>query len=242
MIFYSILPNVFWIKPTFLRIARFAPLIGLIIGIFQSFIWLALKQAGWSTEASSLCLIGFGAWITGGLHLDGLMDTADGIAAGPEKLLTAMRDSRIGASGIQALLIIVLIQVSTLIKLNSFSPIALIISASISRISPIFAINKFNYLHKEGLGLSHKKNWKGIKQEILPSLVCIVILILLGNIFVSDQLVKIKLLISIFAGLISAISTAYFLGKRLGGHSGDSYGASVVISETTILLFLSFIL
>ena len=54
-----------------------------------------------------------GIWITGGLHFDGLMDTADGIAAGPEKCLFAMQDSRVGASGVLALIIILLVQIIT---------------------------------------------------------------------------------------------------------------------------------
>ena len=241
MIFYSILPNVLWFKPTFLRIARFAPLIGLIIGSLQILIWLVLKKTGWPQEASSLCLIAFGAFVTGGLHLDGLMDTADGIAAGKNRCLTAMRDSTIGAIGIQALLIIITIQIAALIKLDSFTPIPLIISAFIGRMAPIFAINGFDYLHKEGLGLSHKKNWKGIRKEILPSLICITFSIILGSILILDQIIKIKLLILILMGLLSAIYTAHFLGKVLDGHSGDSYGASVVITETIILLLSSFI-
>jgi len=51
------------------------------------------------------------------------------------------------------------------------------------------------------------------------------------------------LLISyILSGLISSILVPYFINKSLGGHNGDSYGASLVITETTNLLILSIIL
>ena len=76
----------------------------MIIGILQSLIWLGLNEMGWSNEAKILCVVAFAAWITGGLHIDGLIDTADGIAAGKEKCLIAMRDSTIGASGINLLI------------------------------------------------------------------------------------------------------------------------------------------
>ena len=91
-IFYTVLPGLPWIKPRFERIARFAPLIGVLIGLIQLSVWFLLLEMGWSKEAIALISIGIGIWITGGLHLDGLMDTSDGIAAGEEKCAYAMQD------------------------------------------------------------------------------------------------------------------------------------------------------
>ena len=71
-----------WIKPTFHRIARFAPIIGLIIGCLKISIWLSLAQLGWPISSLPFILIAFEIIITGGLHFDGLIDTFDGIAAG----------------------------------------------------------------------------------------------------------------------------------------------------------------
>ena len=46
-----------------------------------------------------------GYLITGGLHIDGLMDTFDGIFAGKKKRLKAMKDSKVGSFGVQACLL-----------------------------------------------------------------------------------------------------------------------------------------
>ena len=46
----------------------------------------------------------------------------------------------------------------------------------------------------------------------------------------------------ILSGLITSVSIPSLINKSLGGHSGDSYGASLVITETTNLLLLSIIL
>ena len=97
--FYTILPQWPLLKPRFKRIARFAPLIGVLIGFVQSFFWLVFKYFDWPNTSIALISIAISICITGGLHIDGLMDTADGIGAGPSKRIEAMKDSRVGAIG-----------------------------------------------------------------------------------------------------------------------------------------------
>ena len=102
-VFYSVLPAWPRLQPGFQRIARFAPWIGLVIAALQIAVWLLLQGLGWPLLATMPVLIALEVWVTGGLHLDGVMDTADGLAAGASRRLEAMEDSRVGASGVQAL-------------------------------------------------------------------------------------------------------------------------------------------
>jgi len=60
-----------------------------------------------------------GYLITGGLHLDGLMDTFDGIFAGKKKRLKAMKDSKVGSFGVQSLVFITLIQIACILKIQN---------------------------------------------------------------------------------------------------------------------------
>ena len=78
-VFYSVLPGLPWVEPSFRRIARFAPWIGLTLGAIQVGFWLLLTFLGWPTIAVAPLLLAFGIWFSGGLHHDGLMDTADGL-------------------------------------------------------------------------------------------------------------------------------------------------------------------
>ena len=230
------------IKPEFNRIARFAPLIGLLIGLSQSIIWLLLSNNGWPRESLVLIVLGIGGLATGGIHLDGLIDTADGIAAGKEKCLEAMRDSRVGSIGIQVFLLVIFLQIAALIKLGNSALFVIPIAAFWGRVSPLWAIEKFPYLHSHGLSKFHKKNWKGYLKEIKPSLL-ILILISSFLIFNSMEIEKAySILICLVSGIIPAIIIPHLLGKMIGGHSGDSYGASVVVVETFILLFTAIIL
>ena len=241
--FYTILPQWPIIKPKFKRIARFAPLIGLFIGLSQSFSWLFLKYFNWPDISISLISISIGIFITGGLHIDGLMDTADGIGACPSKRIEAMKDSRVGAIGVQSFVIVLILQIAAIIKLGFYAPFAFPLAAFWGRVSQVFAIGNYEYLFKKELSSIHQKHWKGLSKEIRPSLI-IIFFGIIGFLFFNKlNLYNILLLIyCILSGLITAILIPKYLYKALGGHNGDSYGAGLVITETTSLLLLSIIL
>ncbi len=229
-----------WPKPRFQRIARFAPFIGLVIGALQSGLWIFLSFLNWPTISKALLAIALGTLLTGGLHLDGLIDTADGLAAGKGKRLEAMRDSRVGAIGVQALLIVILIQIAALIKLDLHSPIALPIAAFWARGSQLWAIGHFKYLHPTGMASFHSKNaigWQDLKPSLLVLLIAITSLIICPV----DSNLRLPIIAGIGLSLFPAFLVPHSLGILLGGHSGDSYGASLVIVETIILLELAFI-
>ena len=123
-VFYSVLPAWPGIEPGFGRIARFAPWVGLVLGGLQALLWLL--TAAWLPPLVQVCLVTVLALVlTGGLHADGVADTADGLAAGP-RALEAMDDSRVGAAGVQALVVVLLLRAGGLlalfIRLELFQP------------------------------------------------------------------------------------------------------------------------
>ena len=241
--FYTIFPQLPLIKPSFKRIARFAPLIGIFIGLLQACAWLLLKFFNWPNISVALISIAIGVFITGGLHIDGLMDTADGISAGPSKRIEAMKDSRVGSMGVQSLVIVLILQIAAIMKLSFYAPFAFPLAAFWGRISQIFAIENYEYIFKKESISIHHRHWKGISNEIKPSLIIfsigIILSLFLTNINISKTLLLIYCIVS---GLITSMLIPNLINKSLGGHSGDSYGASLVITETTNLLLLSIIL
>ena len=74
-IFYSVLPGWPGIQPRFVRIARFAPWIGAVLGGLQALLWTALEGRV-PPLAQVALLLALALWLTGGLHMDGAMDTA----------------------------------------------------------------------------------------------------------------------------------------------------------------------
>jgi adenosylcobinamide-GDP ribazoletransferase len=114
-IFYTVLPAWPRLQPRFERIARFAPWIGLLQGLLQGLLWSVAEP--WLPGGARVALVlALGFWLTGGIHADGVMDTADGLAAG-ERALEAMDDSRVGASGVLALVQVLLLRAAALLTL-----------------------------------------------------------------------------------------------------------------------------
>jgi adenosylcobinamide-GDP ribazoletransferase len=87
---------------------------------------------------------------------------------------------------------------------------------------------RFAYLRPQGSAGFHRRHWAGLAVELRPTLLLLALLLP-----VSWGLGWSSLLL---AGLLPALAVPLWLGRRLGGHSGDSYGACVEWAETLALL------
>ena len=232
-IFYSTLPALPGATPRFARIARFAPWLGLVIGGGQATLWWLGQQLGLPTAACTALVLSFGLLLSGGLHLDGVMDTGDGLAAGPRQL-EAMADSRIGASGLVAALLVLLLKAAALLSLGPLAPALLIWSAVWGRIAPLPAMAWFPYLRAEGSAAFHRQQQRALPQELVPAAVLVALLavLCLGSQTSAERTAGLAAGLS---GLAPAILVPLELGRRLGGHTGDSYGACVEWAEALAL-------
>ena len=233
-IFYSVLPAWPGITPRFERIARFAPWIGALLGGLQALLWWLLD--GRVPLLAQVCLVlALGLVLSGGLHMDGAMDTADGLAAG-ERVLEAMADSRVGASGVQALVVVLLLRAGALAALAPLAPTGLLWAAFWGRVAPLIAMARFPYLRERGSAAFHRRHRAGLAVELRPAL-----LLLAPLLAVSLGLggaAALPLLIGLL-GCLPAVAVPLWLGRRLGGHSGDSYGACVEGVESLALLVMA---
>ena len=235
-IFYSVLPLPPGITPRFERIARFAPWVGAVIGAAEALLWLGLAPAG--PLAQIPLVLALGIALSGGLHLDGAMDTADGLAAGPERCLEAMDDSRVGASGVQAFVLLVLLRVGALALLAPQAPAALLGASVWGRVAPLVAMQAFPYLRPQGgTAAFHRRHWRGWARELAPTL------LLLGLLSGIALGLGWPLWVGLgWGGLLPALLVPWSLGRRLGGHSGDSYGACVEWTQSLCLLLWGLLL
>ena len=224
-----------FISPKFKNIAQFAPILGFFIGLIQSLIYLLLRNNSWSVYASVPICLASGYLITGGLHLDGLMDTFDGIFAGKNKCLKAMKDSQVGAFGVQSLFFITLIQIACLIKVQNQIIMILPICLFWGRFSTLIYIDKFKYITLETKSISHKKYWNGFKKESLVSLIFICIFVIYYLTLDSSAQFIIQKTFLLLIGFFISYLIPKILGSKIGGFTGDACGASVVLVETTML-------
>ena len=252
-VFYSVLPAWPCIAPRFERIARFAPLVGLVLGGLQAVVWGL--TAGWLPQAAQVALVlVLAVVLTGGLHLDGAMDTADGLGAGP-RALEAMKDSRVGAAGVQALLVVLLLRGAGLICLADGAPLAAPLAAPVAmvwaafwaRVSPLLAMQYFPYLREQGSAGFHREHWQGLAKELRPAVLALLLLVFLV-LGIVQLVAGLRLPNAVGLGLWAAVAVLpvvvapFWLGRRLGGHSGDSYGACVEWSEALALLLMGLLL
>lgn len=109
--------------------------------------------------------------ITGGLHLDGAMDTADGLSVtNPERRLEVMKDSATGAFGAIAAIIILLLKTVTLSEMSLPLWLVLLSATGWARLGQVWAIAFYPYLRETGKGSFHQENLR-LPQDILLGLV-----------------------------------------------------------------------
>ena len=100
VIFYTVIPLPYTWTNNWLRISRWCPLIGLLLGLLLALANALFDFAQLPNLTCAALTVAIWAAITGGLHLDGAMDTADGLAVtDPERRLEVMKDSATGAFG-----------------------------------------------------------------------------------------------------------------------------------------------
>ncbi|MBW4532069.1 MAG: adenosylcobinamide-GDP ribazoletransferase [Aphanothece saxicola GSE-SYN-MK-01-06B] len=231
-IFYSVLPAWPAPSPRFVRIARFAPWIGAVLGALQALLWWGLEGRV-PLVAQVALVLALGLWLSGGLHMDGVMDSADGLAAG-DRCLEAMADSRVGASGVQALVLVLLLRTAALALLGAAAPMALVWAAVCGRVAPLPAMAWFPYLRPGGSAAFHRAQGAALAVELRPTLLLLPPLLLLPWPGLGAWPVPTGLV-----ALVPALLVPVALGRRLGGHSGDTYGACVEWSESVGLLLIA---
>ena len=135
--------------------------------------------------------------------------------------------SQVGASGVLALAVVVLLQITALLRLDDAAPLALVIAAFWGRMAPLWAMARFPYLRADGTAGFHRRHARPA-WDALPGLMALLGLAMAG-------VAPVPLL----AGAPVAVLVAERLGRRLGGHTGDSYGASLVLTEAFTLLLMA---
>lgn len=209
------------------RSLLFYPVIGLLIGL----VLFAVASFLHVLPVVLLSTIILVIWIvlTGGLHLDGLADTADAWVGGfgdKENTLRIMKDPACGPFGVLSLIVICLIKWSALyVLLQEQHYTALILFPILGRLTPLFLFLTTEYVREKGLGWS-------IAQYIPKTWAMIIfgISLLGAGYFVWVGLVTATIFI------LTLIYLRYKFIQRIDGITGDTIGASIEIAETVCLL------
>ena len=231
--FYTTIPISTRLTPNFTRIARFAPLVGLLLGAILV-MFAHILNLGLPPLLSGVLIIALWLKLTGALHLDGVMDAADGLGVfDPEQRLIVMADSRSGAFGVIAGIILLMLKVTAVSEIVTIKPILLWLVPVWGRFAHVLAVGLYPYLKLEGKGAMHRADFVW-PWDYLPGLVTLLSLSVCLGLIKNSEFV--------FMGGISAaaLATSWGVGQwfyqKFDGMTGDLYGAIVEWSETLILV------
>ena len=237
ILFYTCLPLPSTWPLDWVRVARWAPGVGLLIGVILGGLDGLLAVLRMPILTRSVLVVVAWIAITGGLHLDGAIDTADGLAVpDPQRRLEVMADSRTGAFGVMAAIALLLLKISALREMTDPHPVGLMVATTWGRWAQVWAIARYPYLKPEGKGAFHRCHFQ-LPWDLLPGMVALASLGVLQYFWASwsGQRVLISLLIGM--GLTWGIS-AWF-GRQFQGMTGDIYGAIVEWIEALMLCCLT---
>jgi len=209
----------------FVKGVKLLPIIGVIIGIF---LYGSTVLEDYIHRPILIVFIWtIYLFITGGLHIDGLADSFDGIFSyrKREEMLNIMKDSRIGVFGVIGILWLLLLNLSLSYYIEN---IFLIVVPIVGRSSALLAASISKYAREEGgMGASFI-NSCGIKEGLFGIIFSLGIGFLIGGV---------SIVVTLFATFTTVIIFTKNIEKKLGGMTGDTIGAVIEISQTLFMFF-----
>lgn len=213
------------------RSAKFFPLVGLLLGLFGSLVYLWLVRHLPAAIAALLTLTFF-VLATGGLHEDGLADVADAFGGGwnREQILAILKDSRIGAFGAVALVISIGLRLLLLANLPLNHLAGYLVSAQVlcrwTSLPLGYALPpaRDTSSHSQGARIASQISGGSL---VFGSLGTVLIVI-----FVLRSATWIPVVSSVAVTLLSGL----YYWRRIAGVTGDCFGATNQLAEISVYL------
>lgn len=221
------------------RASRYFSAVGLVVGALAALVF-CLARLGWPTELAVLASMGASLWATGAFHEDGLSDMTDGFGGGwtKEKVLTIMKDSRVGNYGVVVLWCVLTGKFLALLLLAQRAPVVWLVPAvlvaghSLSRFCSTVLLRLMDYVREDALSKAKPLATRMGNGEMVVS----ALFALLG---LAPLLFLLPPAPALRGCLLAALGTfwvARLMRRRLGGYTGDCLGATQQIAELCFYL------
>ena len=222
------------------RTVRAFPVAGIVIVLPAAALLSILEALGAASLFSAFLILSVQTLLTGALHEDGLSDAADGLGGGRDRdsTLSIMKDSRVGSYGVVALILSFGLRTSALAAIIPLlTPIGaatmLLAVAAASRAAMVWHWSVLPPARKDGVAASAGQPDAKAVQASLLSGVAIAVLLLLPN---APLLAIASVALAIFTA-VSAFTDV--VRDKIGGHTGDTIGATEQIAEMAALAALA---
>lgn len=203
------------------------PVVGVVVGVASwTMFWLFMTVT--TPLLGAAAAIAILAALTGALHLDGLADAADGLfgTRTRERRLEIMRDAQIGTYGATALVLVVLGDVGALAGMDVRHALpALLVAPTLARFALLLVLVSLPYVRTTGLGTAAgggNRTRDVLIASVAPAVCCAL-----------DW--RHSLIALLLVGVVTA-AIACFARRRIGGATGDVYGAVVEVAQLSALV------
>lgn len=230
--FLTIIPVPLSVEITSRRASRamaWFPVVGLIIGGILVLVDWALAFVFPPLVNAGLLLV---VWVgvTGALHFDGFVDCCDGLfaAKSPEQRLEILRDIHLGSYAVVGAVSLLLIKFALLVVLpGEYRITALLVTPALARAAIVYAARAFPYARRSsGLG-------QFFRETLTWYEVIVAVSIAVGAAGVALTWRGLVLALSVWA---MTVGIAAWGKRRIGGLTGDVYGAIAELTEVGALL------
>lgn len=206
--------------------------VGAVVGTFGGIVFCGCASVGFPPSVAAIITIAAQVVLCGGFHEDGLADFFDGLGGRTqERRLEIMRDSRIGSFGVLSLVLGLGLKAATLANLphlmDGFA--ALVVSGAGGRAAMTFVVLSLPPVRQDGL--AHELH----SLPVMPAGIMIAFAVLATMLLLP---LPAAILITVCAGMVAMIMT-HHLRRSLGGHTGDTLGATAALAEILILTLAS---
>lgn len=212
------------------RSTGYFPVVGIFIGLVLAGLNYLLSLFLPPAVVNILLIVSL-VVLSGALHLDGLVDTCDGLASHktPEERWQVMHDSRAGGFGIVGVVLLLLVKY---ISLNSVPQglmmTTLILLPVVSRWAMVYAVFAYPYARPSGLGKMFKQG-TGWPQLAMATLITLA---------VAAALFQLAGLVIMLAIWVIVVAAAAYLKRKFAGLTGDTYGAINEAAEVCVLILV----
>ncbi|WP_084315484.1 adenosylcobinamide-GDP ribazoletransferase [Clostridium hydrogeniformans] len=209
------------------------PMVGALIGGIQYLVFIITKAYFPMIIAATFTVLSM-VFITGGLHIDGLSDTCDGFFSfkgGKDKIIEIMKDSRVGAFGVIAIIFDITLRILGVYYMGVKGiDYGIIVVPSITRAFTVLLFLIGKPAKEKGSGNLYIGNTTPIK--FVGALISA---FLIGKILIGYY----GALILILSGLIITLLFSRFCSITIQGHTGDTLGANNELVEIGLFLIIS---
>ena len=214
------------------------PIVGLVLGICYTLV-AKIGLALFNPYITAVLVLASEVILTGGLHIDGLGDSFDGLYSyrDKEKILEIMKDSRLGTNGLLAIVIVFLLKVgflNSLLEQNILWPI--LTMPVVARSMQIVASYKTRTPREKGMGNIFIGK---VSTSCLIGVIVLMLGINLGSIYLMEgqmlYAIQIPTLLIMVVGVKLFVRSVY---KKIDGITGDILGCICELSELVYLIIL----